>query len=1005
MSKRVFSQRLLKYIWHLMAIYLVTSTFGHSQTGESNASLTGQVINNNTGSFINNVTVVVQDTNLSAVSDVQGRYRITGAPTGTVSVQFIKDSYQSVTVTGIELTSGEPYKLDVGLFPDYSGYDELEAFTVAVGDIETTDLVLLQDRQKAASFSNAIGSDSFAKFGSGDAAEALTKVTGVSIADGKYAVIRGLGDRYANTQLNVASLPNPDPDQQTAQLDLFPSSLLESIVTSKTFTPDMPGNTSGGSVNMRTKAFPEYLVFEVSAGVGYNDRDSRKSNFPIDGDIDLSLLADGTGDFPTFQDFGLEDRMDNFKPALNPIQGASDLDHDFSIAYGNTFLLPNDRELGITAGLSWERNYNFEKDRVENRFFFESGASNLQIRQESITDIGTEEVLIGGQLGAGYKFNPNHQIKLLALHTRSASHFNQISEFFEDRGVDSGFNLGQGDTLLRFQSHYTERSLTNVQISGISTFPEWKHLKLDWILSESTSTQDEPDLRGTEITALGGDRDELFISEFYNGRRSFRELQEDRTSLRLDFSLPFQFGEGRIDESELKFGLSYVDSENEFRQQELLLAPDLPDSIEGPSLPGFDDTDPIRRDDGLESLRDVDQFMFVDTRGRTKISDDPAEFVNFTGFSDDRLKISALYLMGDVNVSEKWRIIGGLRAEKTEITVDGGGTILGANPNNFPLNLRAGQSNIDETKYLPALSAVYAINEDMNLRLSASQTLARPSFRELAPYFIEDAGGGDVYRGNPQGIPNLLNPSLGLILDPLEVSDVRNFDIRWEWFRNESDFFSVSLFYKELERPIEQSNIGVKPGATPASLQPLLISFGNNPNDATLQGAEVEARKGFEFYEPLEFWSVGANATYIDAEVAYRDDEVTLITRLTGSAPAGKRQLQDQPEWIVNTDISYNNTYSGTRATLAFYWISDELRSTAGINTLGTFSESYHTLDFIASQTFGNEERWKVKFSAKNLTDPIRELVMDKEFSQGETFIQTAYRLGRSFSLSVSYAY
>ena len=1003
MSNRIFSKSasyLLRLYWCMFLLATPWSLF--AQTG--NGSITGQVINNNTGNFVSGVTVLIQDSELSAVSDVEGRYRITGVSAETVSVQFVKDNYQSVTVTDIELTSGEPYKLDVGMFPDFSGIEELEAFTVSVGDIETTDLVLLQDRQKAAAFSNAIGSDSFSKYGAGDAAEALTKVTGVSIADGKYAVIRGLGDRYANTQLNVASLPNPDPDQQTAQLDLFPSSLLESIVTSKTFTPDMPGNTSGGSVNMKTKAFPEYLVFEVSAGVGYNDQDSSQSLFPVDPDIDLSLLADNLGAFPGFDEFGLEDRMDGFIPALNPVLGNSELDRSFSIAFGNTYLLPNDSELGVTAGISWDHNFNFEEDRVENRFFFERGASNLRIRQESTTDIGTEEALIGGQFGLGYKFNKDHQIKVLALHTRSASHLNQISEFLRDRGVDSGFNPGQGDILLRLQSHYTERTLSNIQLSGISSFTQWNDLRLDWVVSTSTSTQDEPDLRGTETTALRGDRQDLFIAEQFNGRRSFRELEEDRTSLRLDFTLPYNFRD-QLFESEIKFGLSYIDSENVFRQQEVLLIPDLPDSLEGPQLPGFDSPDPILRGDGLENLRDVDQFLIVDSIGRTKVSDSPAEFVDFTGFSDDQMEVSAIYLMGDINLSDKWRLIGGLRAEKTEIMVDGGGTILGANPNVFPEELRAGSSTIDETRYLPALSAVYEIQENMNLRMSISQTLARPSFRELAPYYIEDAGGGDVYRGNPNGIPDLLNPFNENVLEPLELSKIRNFDVRWEWFRNDVDFFSVSLFYKELENPIEQSNIGVKPGATPANLQPLLISFGNNPNDAEMQGVEAEVRKSLDFVQWLEFWSIGANATFIDAEVPYREDEINLINSLTGSDPSGTRRLQDQPEWILNGDISYNNTFSGTRATLSFYWISDELRSTAGINTLGTFAESYHTLDFIASQTFGEQGRWKLKVSAKNLTDPVRELIMDPQFTLNETLIQTAYQRGRSFSLSLSFAY
>jgi len=999
----------MKPVFKLIMSFISMGMIVHAQSPENEPEelkgmIAGQVVNNSTGSFISEVKVLVSDTDLSTTTDVEGRYRIRGVPEGEHEVVFLKNSYQTLKITEVSVEGENPHILDVGMNPDYSGLDELEAFNISASEIEVADIALLAEREKAAAFSNAIGRDGFAKYGVGDAAEALTRVTGVSVVDGKYAVIRGLGDRYANTQLNVASLPNPDPDQQTAQLDLFPSSLLESVVTRKTFTPDMPGNTSGGSVSMKTKAFPEEMVFEISAGAGYNSNATRNGNFLADDTIDVSTLAATKSDFPEFEEFDLDQRANEFSSSFIPARKGSGLNKSFSAAYGNTFFLGNDRELGVTAGLSWSNSFEHLEGMVENRFLFEAGASELRPRQESITDKSTEEVFFGGQGGVGFKLNQEHQFRLLGLHTRAGTFVNQDTVFTLDEGVDSGFNPGREDVLLRFQSHYTERTLTNIQLSGISRFTGWKDLKLDWVLSWSDSTQDEPDLRGGEVTALGGDREDLFIAEQFTSTRTFRELNEERISIQADFSLPFHL-QSNLPESELKFGLSYSDSDNQFRQQGIIFVPDLPESIEGPSIPGFDDTDPIRKRDGLETLANVDDFLIVDTRGRTQVSEEPREFTPFTGFSDDTLEISALYLMSDANLSESWRVIGGFRVERTEIDVDGGGQILGANPNIFPQNLRTGTSDIRQTDFLPAISAVYQVKEDMNLRFSWSRTLARPSFRELAPYFIEDAAGGDVFRGNPEGIPDLINPGNETILEPLQLSDVTNYDARWEWYRNESDFFSISLFYKELDQPIEQSNIGVKPGATPANTQPLLISFGNNPNQATLKGIELEARKGFSWIPALEFISIGGNATYIDAEVGFREDEIALISALTGRENPGKRRLQDQPEWILNADLSYNNPFSGTRVTAAFFWISDELKSTAGVNTLGTFTESYHTFDVIASKVFGREGRWKVKFSAKNLTDSVRETFLDKQFTNGNPLLHTRYHLGRDLSLSFSYSY
>ena len=180
------------------------------------------------------------------------------------------------------------------------GLEELEEFVLEAKVLKDSRAGLMEHRQRAAGVSDAVGVDDFSGYGLGDAAVALTKVTGVSVTDGKYVVIRGLGDRYANTNLNGSTLPNPDPDQQTVRLDLFPTELLDTIVTAKTFTPDQPGNSSGGSVNMKTKSFPEDFVLKISAEIGYSENASIDHRFLEPADKQVSFLAD---DFETFASF------------------------------------------------------------------------------------------------------------------------------------------------------------------------------------------------------------------------------------------------------------------------------------------------------------------------------------------------------------------------------------------------------------------------------------------------------------------------------------------------------------------------------------------------------------------------------------------------------------------------------------------------------------------------------------------------------------------------------
>ena len=151
----------------------------------------------------------------------------------------------------------------------------MEEYVVTAEEFQEQAVQLLQERQQTSALIESIGAERFSQLAAGDAAEIMTKITGVAVVEGKFAVVRGLSDRYNLTVLNGGEIPTADPYRKSAQLDMFPSEVLETVVVSKTFTPDLPGGFSGALVDLRTKAFPEkFLLANTSAleGVPSMDR-------------------------------------------------------------------------------------------------------------------------------------------------------------------------------------------------------------------------------------------------------------------------------------------------------------------------------------------------------------------------------------------------------------------------------------------------------------------------------------------------------------------------------------------------------------------------------------------------------------------------------------------------------------------------------------------------------------------------------------------------------------
>ena len=248
--------------------------------------VTGKVVDEATGRGIPGVSVSVMGQNQYATTDVDGNYRLTGIAAATSTVTFYKGGYQYGSAENLNVSADSVTKLDFSLNArqeDSAGTDAapgdivvLDAITVVAEVAQDSQIGLQAVREKSINVSDAIGAEDFSKQGLGDAAEAMSRVTGASVMDGKYVLIRGLGDRYANTLMNGIALPSADPDKRAVQMDQFPTDLLESIQTAKSFTPDLPGDFAGGSVNIRTKSFPDQFFLLFSGSTSFNTNTTGK---------------------------------------------------------------------------------------------------------------------------------------------------------------------------------------------------------------------------------------------------------------------------------------------------------------------------------------------------------------------------------------------------------------------------------------------------------------------------------------------------------------------------------------------------------------------------------------------------------------------------------------------------------------------------------------------------------------------------------------------------------
>ena len=575
--------------------------------GEGQGRIAGQVFDKESGQPVRGVAILVEGTDLGTITDSQGRYRLNNVPSGEYALSFFKSGYIEATVTETRVAEGETMKLDFALPPRPVGMSDevyvLQDFTVTAEEAVSQNVALLSLRKTSIASIDALSSEDFSKFAASDVAEAVTKVSGASLSDGKYLVFRGLNDRYNTVLINGVVLPSPDPDRKAIALDIFPTSLVESIVASKTYTSDMPGESSGGSVNLMTKSIPDEFFAKLSFGMGGQFTSSDTEDFLSDPE-QVSLLgwlkgedhrgfnlAPGTNDlvsdYPT-QIEGVDFPL--MAPSRKKMSGFGDRSYSFSTGGSNSFTdwLTLGAVLGIKVSEKQRNSFKetFEID-IEDRGGQPTAILN-EVSGPGLVELGVlapEEATLNGEpFGGILKSEQEYAASVLfGLGAQIADHTTLNYNFLRSESLTSTVELAESYKFLEsppggldsneyykfldIELSTQERLLEAHQFSGEHIFelPEADEWTFSWYYTAAQMEQNEPDQRFISDWPLDFDGFDTVVASVPPVTRFQRETEQASDMMGFNLKKEIEVFDDAITLG-FEFGYDSEDSERDFRQ-------------------------------------------------------------------------------------------------------------------------------------------------------------------------------------------------------------------------------------------------------------------------------------------------------------------------------------------------------------------------------------------------------------------------------------------------------
>lgn len=851
--------------------------FAAAQSGTGR--LVGQVFDQASNRPLPGAQVQIAGAGVGTLAGLEGRYQLNGVPAGTIDVQVQMLGFATKTVTGVVVSPGGTTRLDLLLAPAAL---EIEGIVVSAEQERGSVGRALNEQRTSAHVMSAITSEEIARSPDSDAAAAIKRVSGVSVQDGRYVVVRGLGERYTTTSLNGARMPSPEPERKVVPLDLFPTGLLQTITTAKTFTPDQPGDFTGGQVDIQTRTFPGRRQFTLSASSSLNSG-------VVGADLLTSPRADGVwfaaaadrrslptevslwGDFqPSPPQEDVNQMVSSFRNAWSTRRSTGQPGASLSMSVGGTDPIFG-HHVGYLVSGTYSTSQSVKLDhRRAQAIAQEGGAASEVDRFEGST--GSMSVMLGGLLNLSTMWGSHSRFMLNGSYNRTAD---------DDARFETGFseNLGQAFEIERLR--YVEREVASVQFGGEHQLTG-SH-RLDWTVTRAGVSRREPDR--SEIVyqirtdpATGEPLSPAWFSTANEGAvRTFGDLEESSLEGSLDYRFDFDAADRR---HQLRMGVTGRETTRDASNRAYSIAA----TLDGESRA----LEPEQIFDGRFSGPGTSIFRVTPlSQGGSYAAED---------------RLVAAYAMLQLEVLPRFELVGGARIERSELHLDAASTV------GEPVRVTPAYTDV-----LPSLALNVRLSERQNLRFSVSQTLSRPEYRELANVQYREILGGDNVLGNPE----------------LRRSLIQNADVRWEFYPSPMEALSLALFAKRFDDPIERVYL--------ATSGTRIVSFAN-AEGAENYGVELEARKRLGgFADVLDPLTAFANLTLMSSEIRIGSGSSSRLN--------DERPMVGQSPYVLNTGVTWARPDSRTSLTLLYNVAGRRIYSAAEAPLPDVYEEARHLLD------------------------------------------------------------
>ncbi len=924
----------------LSIIFLLFSYFPFAQTG-SDTKLSGKVTDAATGSPVVGASVILTATRAGSRTDVEGNFFLQVKVGGDYSIEISSLGYQTRLINNVKALAGDNTPISVAL---EQASAQLTTVVVTSSARKEGAASLYMTQKNASAISDAISAEVIRKSPDRNTSDVLRRVSGASIQDNKFVIIRGLSERYNSALLNNSVLPSTEPDKKAFSFDILPSSLVDNVTIYKSATPDLPGDFAGGAVKVSTKDYPSKKLSELSVSAGFNSLTTFKNfykSYP-QGSMDWLGYFDNKrlmpGSYYRHRGPSFINLNDAAKSAITKqfpntfgYEPAMQSQPNLSIAYtgGNTKLLGGSKKLGYIYAV----NYNNGR-RVADRYRDEYEQYGVQAYNYNTTNYDMRSTL-SGLLNVTYSYGKS-KISLKNLYN---------NDFVKTLGIRDGQNVVNGQSgTFNYKSTNSEAAangLLNSVLEGMHSLN--KGWTLDWNTSYGLTYRWQPDQRILTFRTFPGDANYyLTLSnenspEITNAGRVYSFLQENIYGANVNATRQFKWlGQTQ----KVKFGTAnyYRDRNVEVDAMGFSVLNSSGYRVQIPETKGT-------TYNNIFSPENIDAYHLT-------MANIGANSADYRGTA----LLNAGYVMMDNKFSDKVKLTWGVRAEKylQELSAANRPTV-----------------KLDNFDILPSGLFTYSINNKTNIRAAASQSVNRPEFRELATYRVFDYENYIIQQGN----------------DKLKRSKNTNADLRYEWFPAAGEIISASVFYKHFNNPIEQTNLAND-----------VFSFANATN-AKVYGIELELRKrlgflGGDFFNHFTFYS---NAAYIKGSVQFGN--LTYNSPLQGQSPylvnSGLTYSAD------NERLSFNVLYNRVGPRLKFRAASgagknvyEKPRDVLDASVSKKLLNNRMELRLTVSDLLANPFVWYYKF------DPNPKSI---GYDAATDRVMNSYKYGSTASLSVKF--